>query len=171
MTTITTIAISSLALAVSIVALYGTWWRDKRDMMLRFHEHLTTVDQQRGRRVLYKMYESGRAVKDLKPEEYDLANNALASLNTLGIYYRRRYLRHGDLLEIWAETLLRLLAPADGFLVHRDALKGGRSTWPQLEILAAAARVWLRKHGKDPEAIEASVRRATAPGTESPGNG
>jgi len=153
-----TVAISVAALAVSLSALLATRWRDRRDLLLRMHERLITTDQQRGRRLVYKMSESGMRVEDLTDEQYELVNNALASLNTLGIYYQRRYVRRRDLLEIWSEALVSLLRPAETFLAHRDALPGG-GRWPQLQVLAHDARQYLRQQGKDLEAIEASASR------------
>ncbi len=76
------------------------------------------------------MSESGRAVEDLSDEDYDQANNALASLNTLGISYKHRYLRQKDLLETWADTILRLLRPTEKFLVHRNALRAATTRRP-----------------------------------------
>jgi hypothetical protein len=149
-----TIAISVAALAVSITTLLLSRRRDRRDLLLRMHEHLTTADQQRARRLLYLMSESGRRVEDLSEQEHALINNALASLNTLGIYYQRRYVRRKDLLEIWAETVLRLLNPAGAFLTYRNALPGG-SKWPQLHLLADDARKYLRQQGIDPDAVTA----------------
>lgn len=157
-----TIAISLAALAVSLSSFLTTFLatrrRDRRDLLFKMHERLTTADQQRGRRLLYVMSESGRRVEDLSDDEYELVNNALASLNTLGIYYERRYVPRAALLELWAETLLRILRPAGPFLASRDALRGG-STWPQQYMLVEESRKYLRKQGKDPAVVEASARR------------
>jgi len=158
-----TIALSAAALAVSLSSFLANFLtarrRDKRDLLLRMHERLTTADQQRGRRLLYVMSEEGNRVNDLSDEEYELVNSALASLDTLGVYYQHRYVPRAALLELWAEPLLRLLGPAEPFLTHRDALRGG-STWPHLHVLAEDARKYLRKRGKDPAVVEASGRGA-----------
>jgi hypothetical protein len=157
-----TIALSAAALAVSLSSFLATFLaarrRDRRDLLLRMHERLTTADQQRGRRLLYVMSESGRLVEDLSDDDYELVNNALASLNTLGIYYQRRYVPRPPLLELYAETVLRLMRPAGPFLAHRDALRG-RQQWPQLLVLAEEARKYLRRRGIDPAKVEAGTRR------------
>lgn len=157
-----TVALSAAALAVSLssflVNFLAARRRDRRDLLLRMHERLTTADQQRGRRLLYVMSESGKRVEDLSDQDYELVNNALASLNTLGLYYRRRYVPRAALLELWAETLVRLMRPAEPFLAHRDAIRVG-SIWPHLRVLAEDSRKYLRKHGRDPAVVEASAGR------------
>jgi hypothetical protein len=156
-----TIALSAAALAVSLSSFLATFLathrRDKRDLLLRMHERLTTADQQRGRRLLYQMSESGRQVEDMSDDEYELVNNSLASLNTLGVYYQRRYVPRPALLELYAETVLRLMRPAGPFLAHRDALRG-RPQWPQLYFLAEESREYLRERGIDSAVVEASGR-------------
>jgi hypothetical protein len=158
----TAIAISAAALGLSVSSFLVNFLvahrRDKRDLLLRLHERLTTADQQHGRRLIYEMSDKGTRVEDLDPADYDLVNSALAWLNTLGIYYQRRYVPRAALMELWAETVLRILHPAEPFLAHRDALRGG-TTWPQLQMLAGHARKYVEKQGKDPAAVEASARR------------
>jgi hypothetical protein len=161
-----TVAISAAALAVSLSSFLATFLtarrRDKRDLLLRLHDRLTTADQQRGGRLVYVMSEDGKRVQDLSGDEYELINNALASLSTLGIYYQRRYVPRKALMELWAETVLRLMRSAEPFLAHRDAIRRG-SVWPELQMLAEESRKYVRKQGKDPTAVEASGR--TLPGS------
>ena len=141
-----TVAISIAALAVSLSALLATRWRDRRDLLLRVHEQLSTTDQQRGRRLLSRIGR-GTPVDGLTDQQYDLVNNALASLNTLGIYYHRRYINRNDVLELWADTLVRLAAPADKFLAASDTARG-RRTRPQLNQLVKAAQQYKTGDGR-----------------------
>jgi hypothetical protein len=106
------IAISIAALAVSLSAFLSTRWRDRRDLMLRVHERLVTRDQQRGRRLVFEMSEKKTQVEDLSADDYELINSALAALDVLVIYYKRRYIRRKDVLEIWAAQVLRVVRAA-----------------------------------------------------------
>jgi len=126
------LAISSAALALSLGAFLTSRWRDRRDLLLRINERLITADQQRGRRLIYDMSEKHRKAEDLNEDEYVSINNALSSLNNLGIYYRRRYIRRKDILELWALPVVRLLRAAEPFLAHRDELAGTR--WPATHL-------------------------------------
>lgn len=147
-----TIAISTAALIISLIALLATRWRDRRDLLLRIHEHLVTADQQRGRRLIYIMSSERVRIEDLSDEDYVLINNALAALNVLGIYYQRRYIRRKDVLEFWALPVLRLLRAADAFLAHRDSFR--QPTWPQLRAFAADAQSYVQRHGMKVEIPE-----------------
>jgi hypothetical protein len=154
------LAISSSALTLSVVALLASRWRDRRDLLLRINESMIAADQQRGRRAIYAMSAKHTRVEDLSDDEYDLINYALASLNALGIYHRRRYVRRDDLLELWALPVVRLLRAAEPFLVHRDEL-AGRYTWPELRAFALDAERYLERRGVNVKALEEGV-------TESP---
>jgi hypothetical protein len=132
------LVISSAALALSLGAFLTSRWRDRRDLLLRIHDRMTAADQQRGRRLIYEMSEQHRRVEDLSDDEYASINNALASLNTLGLYYRRRYVRRKDILELWALPVVRILLAAEPFLAHRDELAGTR--WPELRTFALGRR-------------------------------
>jgi hypothetical protein len=121
---------------------------------------MTAADQQRGRRLIYDMSTKQKRVEDLSDDDYVSINNALASLNNLGIYYRRRYVRREDLLELWALPVVRLMRAAEPFLAHRVELAGTR-TWPELRTFALAAEKYLQRQGVEVKAVETRV-------TESP---
>jgi hypothetical protein len=154
------LVISSAALALSPGAFLTSRWRDRRDLLLRVHDRMTAADQQRGRRLIYDMSTKHKRVEDLSDEDYVSINNALASLNNLGLYYRRRYVRRKDLLELWALPVVRLLRAAEPFLAHRDEL-AGTHTWPELRTFALDAEKYLQRQGMDIKAVETR-------GTESP---
>ncbi|WP_344450096.1 hypothetical protein [Actinocorallia aurantiaca] len=109
------------------------------------HEQLVSPDRQRGRRLLYQMAKDGRSVEDLTPEEYELINNSLAYFDVLGIYYKNRYIRRKDVMEIWALPLVRLMQVAQPFLNHRDTDQGV-PIWPRLRALHADAQRHLERH-------------------------
>src|SRR6266567_209788 len=125
------IAISVAALVFSLAAFQYGRWRDRRDLLLKIHEHLVSADQHRGRRLLFTMKETQIRVEDISEEDYLLINNALAALNVLGIYYRRRYIRRKDVLELWAVPVLRAVLAGQAIMARRDT-ENGMPIWPHL---------------------------------------
>jgi hypothetical protein len=156
------LAISSAALALSLGAFLMARWRDRRDLLLRVHESMIAADQQRGRRLIYDMSAKHKRIEDLSDDDYVLVNNTLASLNSLAMYYRRRYVRRKDILELWALPVARLLRAAEPFLAHRDELAGTR-TWPELRGFASDAEKYLRRQGVDIKAVETRVTESPNP--------
>jgi hypothetical protein len=141
------LAISIVALALSLSTFLASRYRDRRDLMLRVNERLTTPDQQRGRRLVYEMASANVRVEDLSDEQYSLINNAIGALNILGIYYQRRYIRRKDVLEFWGLNVVRIHAAGEFFLTHRRGLTG-EMPWPQLDLLARDARAFLTRNGR-----------------------
>jgi hypothetical protein len=88
--------ISSIALGISLLAFcFGIFsWlehkrQDKRDLFLKINERLAEIDLQRGRRILYRdvnSKEDAKALLDKRPDDYDLANRALAMLDIAALY-------------------------------------------------------------------------------------
>lgn len=155
-----TVAISLAALAISVIAIFLSVAtgraRDRRDLLLRLHEYLSTPVQQRGRRLVHAMSENNREVSDLTDEEYSLINSALASLDVAAMYWERRYMPRDAFLEAWAQPLVSLMRSARAFLAHRDALPGGCTCngWPARQATTCAHTAGT---SADPEA------RAPAP--------
>jgi len=145
-----TIAISIAAFVVSAATFSTSYWRDRRDLMLRVHERLTSMEQQRGRREIHRMGDQHKRIEDLTPDQYDKINNALAALDVMAVYYKRKYIPREPILEFWADPVLRLMRAAEPFLTHRDQdLLGttGRRTWPALHAFADDARKYLEREG------------------------
>ena len=140
------IAISVAALVFSLAAFQYGRWRDRRDLLLKVHEHLVSADQHRGRRLLYTVKERQIQVEDISEEDYLLINNALAALNVLGIYYRRRYIRRKDVLELWAVPVLRAVLAGQAIMARRDT-ENGMPIWPHLRSLADDARRYTEQAG------------------------
>lgn len=156
------LVIAIAALAVSLSAFLTSRWRDRRDLLLRVHERLVTVEQQQARRLIHRLGEQGKRVEDYTDDEYAVVNNALAAFNVLGIYYKRRYIRRRDVLELWAVPLLRLMSPSAPFLAHRDSFTEGHLTWPELRDLAADAEIFLRRRGREGEVLRKLPPQVTA---------
>ena len=149
--------VSLAALATSLLALSTSRVRNRRLLLQSIHESLTTIAQQEGRREIHRMAEDGRTVSDLTGDERAQCNNALGALNTMAIYYERRWVSRDALLQFWAEPVLKLMGPARPFLELRDAehhLSG--QIWPELRKFATAAWEYGRSKGWDLTGIEIS---------------
>jgi hypothetical protein len=134
--------VSVAAMVVSLSAFLHSRWRDRRDLLLRFHEQLITPERQRGRRLLYEMLEKQRSIDDLSSDEHRLINNTLSMYNLLGMYYQRRYVRRGDVLELWAVALVRMAPASQMFLDHRADQVGARN-FQALRMMQADAHHYL----------------------------
>src|SRR5215469_8440048 len=61
--------ISVVAVALTATTFVTNSWRGRRDLLLEVHERLTSIEQQRARRLLHQMSEAGTKVEDLKPDD------------------------------------------------------------------------------------------------------
>ncbi len=102
------VAISDGALGVSLSTFVISRYRDRRDLLLKLLDRLATTEQQDGRRLIHQMGSTGVNIDNLTTEQYAQINNAFAALNTLGIYYQRRYLRRKDVLALFALNVARV---------------------------------------------------------------
>ena len=163
------VAIALAALVISFSTFGTTYWRDRRDLLLRVHHGLTTVDQQRGRRLAHQLLgDQHYDVSALDADQFDLINSALAEMNNMAFYYRRRYIPRKPAMEFWAEPVVKLLDASAAFLAYRDAQRNdGRQQWRELRAFADAARMHEQKRrGKDAPAAEAAHTVAPTPGQE-----
>jgi hypothetical protein len=86
--------------------------QDQRDLFLKVHELLVSAEHQRGRRILYRRINSVGDARTLlrgSPEEYDLANMALAALDTAALYVERGHVSEDPFMGEWGTR--RLLGP------------------------------------------------------------
>ncbi|GAA5207330.1 hypothetical protein [Streptomyces thinghirensis] len=135
----TAVVISGIALLISVCSLYRSVRSDRRDITLRLHESLIDLTLQSGRKVLHEMQD----VETLTPEEYELANRALASLDIAGFYCAKKYVSERDFLDLWAPALVTLKQSAVPFLAYRDAQRP-KPVWPYYRRLAERAEEHLR---------------------------
>jgi len=157
--------ISVVAVALTATTFVTNSWRGRRDLLLEVHERLTSIEQQRARRLLHQMSEAGTKVEDLKPDDRGEINNSLAFLNTVVIYYQRRYIPRKTLLQMWAVPVLRLMPGAERFIEYRNAEAGeGARTWQEIHDFKAIAVKYVRRTGRQGEvgqvwpAVAASVK-------------
>jgi hypothetical protein len=151
------VVLAAAAFAVSLSTFLINRRRDRRDLFLRLHERLASVDQQRGRKLIHeRLRRQHKLVEDLG-DDYEAINNALAMLNVACFYYARRYISRKDWLETWSVPIVRAIDAAEPFLAYRDAQVGGARTWPELRQFAADARKYLQRHGREAELADHPV--------------
>lgn len=135
-----TIAIAAAALAVSLTTLGMTRWRDRRDLFLRIHERLASIELQEGRRLIHELLrDKGLAVADLATDQRAQINHTLSSTSVASFYYTRRYIRRPDMIAQWGQLLADVCDSTEPFFAYRDAEVGGR-IWPELRTFAVDAR-------------------------------
>jgi hypothetical protein len=144
-----TVVIAGVALAFSVATFFTSFLtnrqRDQRDLFLRIHERLGSVDQQRGRQLIHELLkEQGKRVEDLDADQREAINNALGTLNLSCFYYVRRYIRRADLLQLWGLAILRVFDAAAPYLTYRASQSGGVRIWQDLDVFAADARDHLQ---------------------------
>jgi len=150
--------------AISILVSFGAFtfslyaWRerirqDQRDLFLKLHELLVSAEHQRGRRILYRQIKSVEDARTLlrdSPEQYDLANMALATLDTAALYVERRYINQDLFMEEWGYTYKDIFSHAQFFITeriernaaphpqpighfHSFAIKANRREWQEID--------------------------------------
>ncbi|WP_158690571.1 hypothetical protein [Streptomyces sp. 142MFCol3.1] len=131
------VAISILALGISIFSLADRKKLDRRDLTLKLHETLISPELQAGRHILFNL---DKEVSELSREEYGSANRALATLDVAGFYCAKGYINEGDFLELWSPSLAKLKYKAAPFLAHRDATRpADLPAWPYYRQLVDKA--------------------------------
>jgi hypothetical protein len=135
------LAISILALGISIFSLVDRKRLDKRDLTLKLHETLISPDLQAGRRIIFTL---DREVSELSRADYESANRALATLDVAGFYCAKGYINEEDFLDLWSPSLAKLKQKARPFLDHRDAERPtDLPVWPYYRKLVDKAEAKL----------------------------
>jgi hypothetical protein len=131
------LVISLIALLFSAFVFAHNRRDDKRDLLLRMHEHLLTTGQQEGRRTLFEMYEQKRSPDDLTSNEFNSINYALSAYNMLGYLFHEKYISRSDIIALWGLPAARARRAAErtGFLALRD-LQNREPIWPYLRELS-----------------------------------
>ncbi|MFF1651954.1 hypothetical protein [Streptomyces sp. NPDC058255] len=143
------IIISAIAVTLSLVSLFLSRRKDRRDIFLKLHELLVSPELQNGRRVLLELYARAGHVEDLGAADYASANRALAAFDVAGLYCHKKYVNEGEILDLWAPSLTRMKYAAGPFLQHRDSFWSGVPTWPHYRRLADHAEQHLKSQGID----------------------
>jgi hypothetical protein len=147
-----TIVISIFALVFSAFTWVWTWrerqGKDQRDLFLQVYERLINKDIQRGRRILRQTVHSVNDAKTLledEPEDYDLANTAIAMLDVAALYVYQGYIDRELFMKKWARVYARCLDSGRHFLREREIRDPFVSAgeWQHFLDLGEEAIAWL----------------------------
>lgn len=145
------VVVSSIALAISLAAFIFSVhnWRerkrqDQRDLYLKIHERLVEIDLQRGRRIIYRDVHSAEDAEALfreRPEDYDLANRALAMLDVAALYEEQGYIDSKLFMDEWGPVYARIRENSGYFIAERIAhsVAPAHPAWPHFQSLARRA--------------------------------
>jgi hypothetical protein len=118
------IAISTAALVLSIAVFIRNRQQDKRNLLIKMHELLTSDRYQRGRALLFEKVVTETSIEQLSPEEYRDINAALSGFSLLGLYLKNGYVSNRDVMEAWAISIVRTCKAAGPLLAHRESGEG-----------------------------------------------
>lgn len=136
------IAISAAALVFSVFTWRERRHKDQRDLFFRINESLVNVELQRGRRIIYRTIRSEEDVKNLyhdNPDDYDLANRALAMLNVSALYVKRGYIDREIFTQEWGHVYARIWQHAKHFISFRKKDSFTPDLWPHFQSFAEQA--------------------------------
>jgi hypothetical protein len=158
------VIVSSSALFVSLAAFIFSVinWRerkrqDRRDLYLKIHERLVDINLQRGRRIIYRDVHSAEDAEALlreKPEDYDLANRALAMLDVAALYEEQGYIDGELFMREWGPVYARIRENSGYFIAERTARSVAPvdPAWPHFQSLARRATAPVQTENR--QAIE-----------------
>src|SRR5437764_14734854 len=114
--------IALVALTVSILALVGTRWRDRRQLLIRLHERLVDAELAGGRRLLFDAVRRGEADwwVTMPPADRDAVNTALAFMDIFGYYAAKKFVDERAALDLWAPAIMRAWDAAEPYVVYRS---------------------------------------------------
>jgi hypothetical protein len=134
------LVVAIVALVVSLSAFVFELVSRRRQLLLTIYDKLLEADQQRGRRLVHELAESGRSYETLDESSRDSVNHAFSTLNVLGYLYERRYVSRQDALLLWgpAASRARRSAQICGFMDYRQS-KSEEPVWPYFKRFVTAA--------------------------------
>jgi hypothetical protein len=143
--TIISIVLSSAAFLFSVFTWRERKSQDQRDLFLKMHERLIDIDLQRGRRILTQTINSAKDASALfrdSPDQYDLANRALAMLDVAALYVECGYIDKSLFIREWGSVYSHIRDSALYFIADREARNTVSSnwSWPHFRALADEAR-------------------------------
>ncbi|MFK3678154.1 hypothetical protein ACI2IP_10500 [Microbacterium sp. NPDC090218] len=130
-----TFGAATLALAISIGAIVIATRSERRLQFMRVHEIMTSIDTQRGRRLLGEKVKKPRHItwmKRVRPDDFDAVNRAVSLYHTLAIYARRHYLTRKVAVAHWGRTLARSWKSIEILILWRDEKYADGAGWGDL---------------------------------------
>ncbi|WP_304450848.1 hypothetical protein [Nocardiopsis sp. YSL2] len=101
---------------------------DRRNLLLKIHEEMTEIENQRGRRILIKLLEENKHTRRLEEKDREMVNKSLSLIDIMGYYCRKGYIEESEVLTLWGASFQRILPKAEEFARQMDAEKG-EVTW------------------------------------------
>jgi hypothetical protein len=146
MTADISIALSIVALLFSMYVFIINRQKDKRDILIKMHEMLTSDRHQKGRYLLFEKITDETSVERLSGEDYRDINGAISGFSLLGLYVQKGYVNKADVLDAWDVSIARAWEAARPFLAHREH-KHGYNPHIGFEPLARDAQKHLEDRG------------------------
>ena len=112
---------------------------NKRDLLIKIHDQMTSIENQQGRKILIDLDKKNESIDTLSDDQHALANKALSTIDIMGFYCEKRYIKRKVVLDLWAPSLRRLSGKAEEFMSKLDKEKD-RTTWPHCRNLINAAK-------------------------------
>jgi hypothetical protein len=141
-----TAAVAVLGVGLALYAALTNRGQRRRDALYRIHDLLTSTDQQRGRRLLFGAARTGQ-FPDLDSDEYATMNRAIATLDAVGLYMRRRIVPRRWVLDIWHHPFTDIRPAAYAFIAYRRSTynTGWRGGQGLEDLLDQASRYRTRR--------------------------
>lgn len=130
-----TFGAATLALAISIWAIGIATNSERRLQFMRVHELMTSLDTQRGRRLLRENATSCFRISWMKRSrsaDFDAVNRAVSLFHTLAIYARRHYVTRKIAVAHWGLPLARSWDSITIFILWRDEKYADGAGWGDL---------------------------------------
>jgi hypothetical protein len=129
------LVISLLALVVGLVTIWIAAHQARLQTYARMHEALINGSASTGRRLLFTLDKTNKfPLPTDESEAWDHINQALATYDTLGVYFAAGLVPRRLVLRSWHHPLKAILGPARAFVAHRTAL-GIKQPWNGLNAL------------------------------------
>ncbi len=141
-----TVGVAVLGVGLALYGVLTNRGQRRRDALYRVHDLLTSTDQQRGRRLLFEAARTGQ-FPDLDSDEYATMNRAIATLDAVGLYVRRRIVPRRWLLDIWHHPFADIRPAAYAFIAYRRSVNntGWRGGQGLEDLLDQASRYRTRR--------------------------
>lgn len=132
------VVLALIAISLTLFTVVLSRRQRRQEIFLRMHDLLTSPEMQEGRRNLYISSRSGQYPEE-DSEEYRQMNRALSTLDTLGMYIRRRIVSEDWILYSWHRSLRDVSVAARGFADRRNS-RHRWYPWPDLWFLLDLAQ-------------------------------
>lgn len=158
--TILNVALSGVAIVLSITALFSARKDRRLDVFAKAEEYLLTERLQEARRLIYEAKQRGSLPGD--EESFRAIMLGLSSFNTVAKWSRLGLVEEDWLVEEWHHHLREMRQVYESMLAHRAAWHRF-NPWPDLDNLISAAEAYTsdRSCCSGPPLAERAARTST----------